>query len=202
MEPNRTADPCDAMEQAVRLLIRGDRLGAEAALGSIDRTALIRERKEFKDRARISIKAVGGGGQFRTKVKREPVRAADQTATFARDRYTCRYRHCGRRTLDLRVLKLLSAAFSDALPYHPNWKPVEDHIVYWVLSTSLEHIVSFPEGGTSAASNLVTACYLCNDTKNSYPMDVLGWELADPGTLEWRGLTEYLPELRRAVPGE
>jgi 5-methylcytosine-specific restriction endonuclease McrA len=132
-------------------------------------------------------------------VGRQPARQADIRATFARDRYTCRYQHCQRPTIDLAVLKLLSKAFPDVLPYHPNWRPVNHHILYWTYSTSLEHRVPFPAGGTSAADNLLTACYQCNDVKTYLPLEVLGWTVSPPTDTNWVGLTEYLSPLRAAV---
>lgn len=202
MESRYIGDPCEAIERAVRLLIDGDRNGARSALESVDQAGLVRLRNEVRARARA---AIGSSkvqiGLDRTRSAREEPPAGVKHATFVRDRFTCRYAHCGRRTIAAEVLQLLSRAYPDVLPYHPHWKDVDKHIVFWVLQASPEHVVPFPEGGTSAPSNLVTACYLCNDTKNSYPMEVLKWKLTDPATHEWQGLTEYLPDLRRAVRG-
>ncbi len=104
-----------------------------------------------------------------------PVRASDMMSAFTRDRFTCRYEHCRRRTIYAPVLKHLSRMLPDILPYQKNWRPVEDHILYWTWSTSLEHKVSFPFGGTSAPDNLITSCYQCNDLKNILPYEDLGW---------------------------
>lgn len=193
-------DPSDAIELAVARLIEGDRVGSLAALESIDKRGLIRLREETQARARAAIKASGVAyAPIENPPVRDEPRAAIRTATHARDRFTCRYAHCGQRTIDLDVLKLISKVFPAVLPYQSNWRPVADHIVYWTLSTSLEHVVPFPLGGTSAPSNLVTACYLCNDTKNSYALDAIGWTLANPAVGEWQGLRDRLPELRRVV---
>lgn len=193
-------NPCDAIELAVTRLIEGDRVGSLAALESIDRFALVRLRNETRARASTAIKASGlRDTPIPGRRPREPVPKRVIDATYTRDRYTCRYAHCGQRTIDLDVLKLISKVFPAVLPYQSNWRPVADHIVYWTLSTSLEHVVPFPLGGTSAPSNLVTACYLCNDTKNSYALDAIGWTLANPAVGEWQGLRDRLPELRRVV---
>lgn len=85
------------------------------------------------------------------------------------------------------------------MPYHPNWKPVEQHALYWTCSTSLEHLVSFPAGGTSAVENLITSCYQCNDIKNRLPLALLGWDVAERVDADWDGLTGLLPELRAAL---
>ena len=130
---------------------------------------------------------------------RQGTKSADVRATFTRDHYTCRYAHCRHPTVALEVLKLVSAAFPELVPYHPNWRPVDRHILYWTYSTSLEHAVSFPAGGTSSPDNLLTACYLCNDAKKHLPAELLGWTVSAPGESDWLGLTEYLAELQRVV---
>jgi hypothetical protein len=94
------------------------------------------------------------------------------------------------------VLKALSRAIPDLMPYHPNWRPVSDHVLYWIYSASLEHFVSFPLGGTSDESNLVTACYQCNDLKNWLSAEALGWTVGPPGDGAWDGLEGLLPQLR------
>lgn len=132
-------------------------------------------------------------------IKRTAPRAADINATFLRDCYTCRYSHCRRSTVSVRVLRLLSAAFPEVLPYHRNWRPLDRCILYWTYSASLEHLISFPAGGTSAAENLVTACYQCNDIKNYLPLELLGWQVTAPPKIKWAGLTEYIPQLQAAL---
>jgi 5-methylcytosine-specific restriction endonuclease McrA len=76
---------------------------------------------------------------------------------------------------------------------------VEEHILYLTYGTSLEHAISFPNGGTSNPENLITACYQCNDTKNMLDTSELGWEVARVEDMEWDGLSGYLPELLAAT---
>jgi len=128
--------------------------------------------------------------------KRDSVRKADLEAVFARDRFTCRYAQCGRKTIALPALKLLSRVFPDLLPYHPNWKPLEDHALYWTSSTSMEHEISFPSGGTSAIENLLTTCYQCNDVKKHLPLELLGWTVAPVSAIAWDGLMSTVPRLK------
>jgi hypothetical protein len=98
------------------------------------------------------------------------------------------------------VLRLLSKVFPDVLRHSPNWRPIDEHILYWTYSTSVEHIVPFPARGTSDPKNLLTACYLCNDVKNYLPLELLGWTIDDPPAQStWLGLTEYIFELRKVV---
>jgi hypothetical protein len=129
------------------------------------------------------------------RMPRLPVSQRSMEATFLRDRFICRYEHCQRRTIHLSVLKALSRLFPELLPYRSTWSPIEQHIVYWMWSTSLEHKVSFPFQGTSQADNLVTACYQCNDLKNYLPFETLGWRFTEPATSDWDGLRCYLPQL-------
>jgi len=143
---------------------------------------------------------VGRGYKLpRSAAKRTTPSKAVVRAIFQRDNYTCRYRHCQRRTIALDVLKILSMAFPDLLPYQSNWKPVGNHILYWVYSTSLEHQLACAAGGTSEADNLLTSCYSCNDIKNYLPLELLDWSIAPPIAEEWSGLREHLPALRKAM---
>src|SRR4051794_21613401 len=42
---------------------------------------------------------------------------------YDRDRYQCRY--CGRKTVLIEVMRLLSELFPEQFPYHRNWKTSE-----------------------------------------------------------------------------
>jgi 5-methylcytosine-specific restriction endonuclease McrA len=187
------------IERAVIALVTDRGSEARAELLAIDYRSLI----EMRAAAHSRVWAAGGvAASYKPPLPgagRQPARQADIRATFARDRYTCRYAHCQRPTVHLAVLKLLSKTFPDVLPYHSNWCPVDRHVLYWTYSTSLEHRVPFPAGGTSAADNLLTACYQCNDVKKHLPLDVLGWTVSPPADASWKGLTEYLSPLRAAV---
>lgn len=132
---------------------------------------------------------------------RERVKTADIRLIFSRDKYTCRYSHCQRRTIYIPVLRAFSTLFPDLLPYNRNWRPVTAHVLYWMWGTSIEHKVSFPFGGTSRAENLLTTCYQCNDLKNYLPFEDLGWSIAEPTTEDWDGLSGYVPILRKIVGG-
>ena len=97
---------------------------------------------------------------------------------------------------------MLSALFPEIIPYRNNWRPLEDHILYWTYAASLEHHVSFPHGGTSDPKNLITACYQCNDIKNMIRVDELGWKvepiqdalkIKDPRTDRWSLTSVAMP---------
>jgi hypothetical protein len=119
-------------------------------------------------------------------------------AIFQRDHFVCRYQHCGRRTIYVPVLRALSALFPDLIPDQKNWRPLEDHILYWTYGTTLDHRISFPHGGTSDSENLITTCYQCNDIKNMIRASDLGWQVTDLPEEEWDGLLSFLPKLREA----
>jgi hypothetical protein len=79
------------------------------------------------------------------------VSRATRRAVSARDNYTCRYRHCGRRTVDDQVLRLLSKALPKALPYHSHWKLGHVHPVDWTHTASLEHALAWSRQGASVS---------------------------------------------------
>ena len=164
----------DLIKQAIELTLGGELAQARTVLGSIDNQRLICERRmALRGRhARVFEAAIfkqqaesGHRGCGRVH-RRVAVSASSGLAIFKRDHFVCRYSHCKRRTLYVPVLRALSTLFPDIIPYQNNWRPLEDHILYWTHATSLEHIVSFPYGGTSEPENLITACYQCNDVKN------------------------------------
>ena len=133
--------------------------------------------------------------QFLKQVEPEPIERLARTsvgdaitvATYRRDNFTCRY--CGRETIFLPVLRLLSEFFADLVPYHPAWKYGECHPAYMTHSTSLDHVVPLARGGANSESNLVTACAQCNYTKSSWLLSELGWDLKAVISSNWDGLT-------------
>jgi hypothetical protein len=89
--------------------------------------------------------------------------------------------------------------FPDLIPYQKNWRPTEEHILYWTYGASVEHCVSFPHGGTSSPENLITACYRCNEVKNMLWADDLGWVVGEASMDDWDGLSGYLPRLAEFI---
>ena len=189
----------ELIERAVHAVLANNREEARQALVSIDFAQLITQREQARDAIWKAPERKKRSSSPSGKSKREPVTATNQRATFERDHFTCRYAHCQRRTIHLPVLKALSALFPDILSYHSNWKPVEKHILYWAYSTSLEHKVSFPHGGTSAPENLITTCYQCNDLKNMLHISELGWEITELAQSDWDGLSQYARDLQALV---
>jgi len=199
----------DIARSAVELVLRGDYDKARSAIGSIDYKGLIAQRQIAmrNRRSRLAQRMIWKEkspqtttleGEMRGKL-RTAVPDALMLTTFERDHFTCRYSHCKKRTIYIPVLQALSALFPDIIPYHSNWTPLEEHIIYWTYCTSLEHRISFPHGGTSNPENLITACYLCNDIKNMIRATDLGWEVGKIQAEDWDGLKSYLPALMEAV---
>ena len=192
----------ERLHEVVVAVCAGRIAEAERALRAIDCAGL------HRDRDAASARVWGRGGvaagfkrpAARTTGRTKPS-ASEQRATFLRDRYTCCYSHCQRPTVSLEILRLLSTAFPEVLPYHRNWTPLDRHILYWTYSTSLEHLRSFSEIGplAAAAGNLITSCYECNDIKNYLPIELLCCRVTTPADTTWAGLTEFLPQLRKAV---
>ncbi len=193
-------DVAHYIEATVEAVLAGDLATARKILSLINRDRLILERLHTKSLVRDRIREIRTKSRLPLRrVARMRVPDLLKRDTFGKDHYVCRYSHCGKRTIDLRVLKFLARLFPEELAYHPNWHPVEDHIIQWTNSASIEHRVSFPYGGTSLPENLITACYQCNDAKNLYLAEDLGWIVANRPQSEWDGLTRYLSDLREAV---
>jgi len=120
-----------------------------------------------------------------------------QALVFARDRYCCAY--CGRHTVFLQVLNLLSRAFPEELPRHPNWKKAETHRLYWDLTTSIDHVHPVSRGGSVyAAENLAAACARCQYQKSNRSVESLGWARR-PTSDAWDGLTGLYRPLWEAL---
>jgi 5-methylcytosine-specific restriction endonuclease McrA len=114
--------------------------------------------------------------------------APAMAAIFVRDGFTCVY--CRRRTIPPQVLRLISRAFPEQFPYHPNWKSDIAPRAYWDISTTLDHVHAVSMGGDyQDPANLVTACYRCQDQKNNLSLEILGWSVRRDGD-GWSGLIE------------
>ncbi|MGD1095671.1 MAG: HNH endonuclease [Bryobacteraceae bacterium] len=189
----------DQPKDTIIALLDDRREEALVTLRAVDFDALVQMRNVARSRVWGADGVANASRSIVVRAPRQNPKRADVRATFARDRYTCRYAHCRQPTVHPDVLRLLSAAFPEVVPYHRNWRPLESHILYWTYSTSVEHVISFPSGGTSGAENLITACYLCNDVKNCLPLDLLHWTVGPPAQSTWLGLTEYVSSLKKLV---
>jgi hypothetical protein len=185
----------DIIEQVAKYVIAKDFSQARELLASLDPEMMANERKSLRSTLWSSSRKPTLSGS--TKAKRTGVSERLKLQVFRRDKFTCRYAHCQRKTIYIPVLKELSRIFPEFLSYHSNWKPVTDHLLYWVYSTSIEHKLSFPHGGDSTEVNLITACYCCNDVKNYLHLDDLAWQITRPSDSDWDGLESLLPALKK-----
>jgi hypothetical protein len=195
-------DVVDLVQDAASLVISNDLVAARATLKQIDTAGLEEERSAAHRRVRERL-AEGKwvAPKTRSQQGRNPG-AAVRLTVFKRDRYTCRYVHCGRRTIDDGVVRLLSTVLPEDLPYHPNWKLGFVHPIYWTHTASLEHVVAWStDGSNDVEENLVTACSCCQYAKNYYDLEVLGWEITPltDSPSRWSGLKDMEAELREAV---
>jgi hypothetical protein len=65
-----------------------------------------------------------------------------------------------------------------------------------------DHVDPYAGGGETTIENLVTSCYSCNFGKAGYTLKQLGIEdprLREPISDSWKGLTEFLPALKKIV---
>ncbi|MDQ2809046.1 MAG: HNH endonuclease [Chloroflexota bacterium] len=118
---------------------------------------------------------------------------------YHRDNFICRY--CGSKTVFSPVLYILSALCSSQLKapeiflYHSSWTKGGIHDFYYLYSTAPDHIIPKALLGQDTEQNLLTACCWCNNYKNYYTLERLGWNKLDPVPSSWRGLSEYFLEL-------
>jgi len=112
---------------------------------------------------------------------------------YKRDRFHCRY--CGRKVIPTQIMRLISALFPDEFPYHPNWKGGQTHPAIASRSPSLDHVVPWSQGGTNDLTNLVCACWICNQVKGDLSLGQLGWRLRPIPETDWDGLVSHYRQL-------
>ena len=191
----------ECVRNAVVALSEGRFAEAEQQIRAIDIAALVQQREEAFARVwGAGGLAAGFTPQVRPNSRRAPSPSRIR-AIYVRDHYICRYSHCQRATVSVEVLRQLSTAFPSVFPYHSHWRRADTHFIYYTHSVSLEHLIPLASGDPASErdDNLLTACYACNDLKNYLPIERLGWHVTEPSTIDWVGLTEYLPALRSAT---
>ena len=190
---DETADdqPLRLLTEATRLVLEGDRAAGERVLQPLSGQTIAEQPLVLLDALPAEAYQPATG-----QLTRAP-RLAIQARVFGRDQYTCAY--CGRRTIFLQILNLLSSTFPDQLPRHPNWRKSETHRLYWDLTTSIDHVRPVSRGGgVDAAANLATVCARCQYQKSNRSLQSLGWTPRVPQR-PWDGLTDSYERLWRAV---
>jgi 5-methylcytosine-specific restriction endonuclease McrA len=180
--------------EAVERVIQGDYDAARVSLTAIDFRGLQHERAAAFD----SIRSQGfiRDRTLDPELKdREGPREAQKRRVYERDSFTCWF--CQKRTIYTPVLMGLSARFSEEIPYRSaNWRPVEDHILYWTCTASWDHRRPVARGGSSGDSdNIITTCYQCNDVRGDYLYTEIGWTPVRPPPSDWLGLSDRLDAL-------
>jgi hypothetical protein len=181
-------------QHIIASVLRDDLLAARQQLARVDTGALAVYRQIRLDTA-AKAQAFTRQPQPAGRVRRSM--ETTKLSAFADDHWICRF--CGTHTIDLRVLKHVSAVCPEEFPYHSNWKFGASHLAYWTHSTSLEHLVPFSRGGADDESNFVTTCYGCNDARADHLIEELGWGLQPRLESGWQGLTEHLSSLRQVT---
>ena len=181
----------DQVQKSVELVVLGQPDAARDVLEHLDVEAIAEVRSS---RLAATARAIRRSRDLPIALRTRRTVARAKSETFARDHWTCRF--CGARTIDLQILRGLSRLFPDPLPFHPNWKFSESHLIFWTHSTSLEHVIPFARGGADEPSNFVTSCYACNDARGDLLLEEIGWSLKPIAETDWRGLTEYLADLK------
>ena len=134
------ADPTIVLvESAVRATLQGDTDSARHALASVRRPLTLNEARPAAPPWREPTDPP------RVKAPRIEASVPTMAKVFHADRFTCRF--CGKRTILVQILRLLSGLYPDVFPDHPNWKWGVGHPVYWTHSTSIEHLVPLSRGG-------------------------------------------------------
>jgi 5-methylcytosine-specific restriction endonuclease McrA len=192
------------IERVMAALVSGDRRKAEAELAPI--AGQTRAGHPTIPMPQLPARSMTlGATVVRPNGGLRPPGYRDQATIYWRDRFTCCY--CGRRTIYLGPLRLLSKVFPSGFPYQDNWKYAETLRIYWDISASLEHRTAVSSGGDwRVPENLATACARCQYQKGTWTLEELGWSFVPPDMdTPWRGLTEFYQPLWRLAgepPGD
>ena len=114
----------------------------------------------------------------------------EKVSVFLRDGFIDRY--SGKRLVFPGTLRLLSHILPEEIPYHPNWKYSECHMLFWHLYPTVDHVDPIARGGSDTTDNLVCTSMLTNDAKSHSTLEELGWQTRPPGSLhDWDGLLSW-----------
>jgi hypothetical protein len=158
--------------EAVRAVLAGQDLAAESALRRV----------------------IGGLIKDRPKQKNLPL--ALQLEVFRRDRFTCRF--CGRKTVFLPVMLLLSMKFPYSLAYRQENDQEECHLSFMRDSPSCDFLQPPAKGGKKEKANLLTVCYTCHQARENFIGADGQWVVQSGKAEPWDGLlSQYDPLLNK-----
>lgn len=144
-------------------------------------------RKEIDRTNRLS-KRTNSSPRLRPSVERE---------VFIRDSYRCRY--CGLRIISKDVFKEYGRILGPNQFSIARKNSLRNGLTLGLRGVG-DHVDPYAGGGETTIDNLVTSCYSCNFGKAGYTLMQIGIEdprLREPINDQWRGLTEYLPALKK-----
>ena len=176
-----TPDDSDAerLQRVVSALVSGNADIAEHELGPVAGQTIVSHPIQPLPKSADPERLPTTGAKTRSPGKLAMARV------FLGDRFLCVY--CGRKTICLEVMKLISLRFPVEFPRQRNWRKAECHRAYSDISASLDHVEPVSGGGDwQASANLATACYRCQQQKGN----LMGWGRIDVEPSAWRGLTE------------
>ena len=112
---------------------------------------------------------------------------------YVRDGFIDRY--SGEKLVFPGTLRLLSNFLPEQIPYHPNWKTTECHMLFWYLSPTLDHLIPIARGGADDETNWVCTSMFRNQIKAHWTVEEIGWRLHSPGgNSNWDGLLGWYME--------
>lgn len=132
---------------------------------------------------------------------RQALSKRTQMLIYQRDGWCCRY--CGTEVFLSPALKALESVSPGFGYYHRNGHSEKMTRLFFEKCASVDHINPVVLGGTNDVVNLVTACWLCNLTKNSNPPApwIEKMEAARPKTsANWDGFVSILAKLQPDSP--
>ncbi len=192
----------DEFSHSVAALLDGARADALVALEKTDHKAVGeffiehgQQSAYFRVKNRNEVDAINRQNKSTNDSPRLVPSAEKQV--FERDSFRCRY--CGLRIIAKEVFSEYSRIVGPE-----NFSVERENSKRNGLTLGLrgvaDHVEPYASGGETSLENLVTSCYSCNFGKAGYTLEQLGIEdprLRPPVKDDWRGLTEYLPLLKR-----
>lgn len=198
--PTLPEEPVRQIEMAAEAALREDWYTMATCLKSLDQDVL------KKLRAKLNLPPDREQKQriIPKKDRHKAPKLEFQVPMFRRANFLCEY--CRGKTVATPVLHLLSSICYNSLlnqpevfPVAPHWSFSNTHLFYWVYTVSCEHKKPLLVGGDNDPSNLLTACYRCNDLKAERELGQgigqLDWTSQEATPSTWDGLSSKIKGL-------
>ena len=129
-----------------------------------------------------------------TELEKRSYTQKEKMEQFLRDGFIDRY--TGKRLVNPGMLKVFTNYFPQEFPYDPHWKMTKNHMAYWDLIPTIDHIFPIAQGGADHPSNWATTSMKNNSIKSNYSLEEIDWKLFPSGKLsDWDGLTKLFIKL-------